>query len=79
MLTIMTSFMINLIKENFYNNLEKIQYNTALAIIGPIKGKCKLKIYEVLGLESLKFRRWMHHLCVFYKIKTRDQPEYLTN
>ena len=66
-------------KENFYNDLEKIQNKTALAITDPIKGTCKLKIYEVLGLESLKFRRWMDHLCVFYKIKKRDQPKYLTN
>ena len=55
--------------ESFCNNLEKLQYNAALAITGAIKGTSKLKIYEKLGLESLKFRRWMCHLCVFYKIK----------
>ena len=37
----------------------------------------KKKIYEELGLESLKFRRWMRRLCVFYKMKTRGHPEYL--
>ena len=37
----------------------------------------KKKIYEELGLESLKFRRWMRRLCVFYKMKTRSHPEYL--
>ena len=63
--------------ESFCNNLEKLQYNAALAIIDAIKGTSKLKIYEELGFESLKFRRWMRRLCGFYKIKTRGHPEYL--
>ena len=63
--------------ESFCNNLEKLQYNAALAITDAIKGASKLKIYEELGFESLKFRRWMRRLCGFYKIKTRGHPEYL--
>ena len=55
----------------------KLQYNAALAITGTIKGTSKLKIYEKLGLESLTFRRWMCHICVFYKIKTQGHPKYL--
>ena len=42
-----------------------------------IKGTSRLKMCEELGLESLKFRRWMRRLCVFYKIKTRGHPKYL--
>ena len=63
--------------ESFCNNLDELQYNAALAITGAIKGTSKLKIYEELGLESLKFRSWMRRLCIFYKIKTRGHPEYL--
>ena len=63
--------------ESFCNNLEIFQYNATLAVTGATKGTSKLKIYEELCLESLKFRRWMHRLCVFYKIKTRVHPEYL--
>ena len=63
--------------ESFYNNLKKLQYNAALTITGAIKRTSKLKFYEELGLESLKFRRWMCCLCVFYKIKTRGHPDYL--
>ena len=63
--------------ESFCNNLEKLQYNAALAITDAIKGTSKLKIYEEFGFESLKFRRWMRRLCGFYKIKTRGHPEYL--
>ena len=63
--------------ECFCNNLEKLEHNSALAITGAIKGTSKLKIYDELGLESLKVRRWMHRLCVLYKIKTQGHPEYL--
>ena len=63
--------------ESFCNNLDELQYNAALAITGAIKRTSKLKIYEELGLESLKFRSWMRPLCIFYKIKTRGHPEYL--
>ena len=52
-------------------------FNVALAITGAIKGTSKLKIYEELGIESLKFRRSMHRPCVFYKVKTQGHPEYL--
>ena len=63
--------------ESHCNNLEKLQYNAAIAITGAIKRTCKLKIYEELGFELLKFRRWMCRLYVFHKIKTRGHPEYL--
>ena len=56
--------------ESFYNN-------DALTINGAIKGTSKLKNYDKLSPESLKFRRWIHCLCVFYKIKTWGHPEYL--
>ena len=39
--------------------------------------KIQLKIYNELGTESLKFRRWFRQLCVFYKIKTTQIPKYL--
>ena len=43
--------------ESFCNLIEKFQYNAALAITGAIKGTSQLKIYNALGIESLKFRR----------------------
>ena len=63
--------------ESFCNNLEKLQYNAVLAITDAIKRLSKLKMFEELGLESLKFRRWIHCLCVIYKFKTQGHPEYL--
>ena len=50
--------------------IERIQYNAAFAITGAIKGTSQSKLYNELGFESLKFRRWFQKLCTFYKIKT---------
>ena len=36
---------------------ETVQYNAALAITGAIRGTSKKKLYQELGLESLKDRR----------------------
>ena len=46
--------------EKFTDILESIQYNAALAI----KGTSKEKLYNELGLEYLKNRRWMRRLCL---------------
>ena len=48
-----------------------------MAITGAIKGTSQLKIYNKLGFESLKFRKWFRQLFVFYKIKTNQIPKYL--
>ena len=37
------------------------------------------KIYQEIGLESLKFRRWFRKLCHFYKIFNEKSPLYLFN
>ena len=65
--------------ESFCNKIEKVQYNATLAITGAITGISQTKLYHVLGLESLKFRRRMRRFCNFYKIKTLKLPEYLYN
>ena len=37
------------------------------------------KIYQELGLESPKSRRWFRKLCHFYKIFNDKSPSYLFN
>ena len=64
---------------SFHQNLEKIQYNSALAITGAIRGTSKEKLYQELGLESLEKRRWYRKLCYFYKIFNKQSPTYLLN
>ena len=41
------------------NKIESVQYNVALAITGAIRGTSKVKLYQDLGFESLKDRRWL--------------------
>ena len=65
--------------KSFYQKVETVQYNAALAITGAIKGTSKIKLYNELGLESLEFIRWFRKLCLFYKIKKTGLPEYLFN
>ena len=60
--------------ESFCQQIESVQYNASLAITGAIKGTSRLKLYNEIGLESLKFRRWFRKLCTFYKIKSTGLP-----
>ena len=57
--------------ESFQNKLGSIQYNAALAITGAIRGSSREKLYQELGLESLKSRRWYRKLCLFSKLKKK--------
>ena len=52
----------------FHDKLGPIQYNACLAITGAIRGTSTEKIYQELGLESLKSRRWFRKFCHFCKI-----------
>ena len=44
--------------KSFCEKLESVQYEAALAITGAIQGSSREKLYQELGLESLKSRRW---------------------
>ena len=60
--------------ESFQNKLDHVQYNAALAITGAIRGSSREKLYQVLGLESLKSRQWYQKLCLFFKLKKNKHP-----
>ena len=64
---------------SFHLKIEFVQYNSALAITGAIRGTSIEKLYHELGLESLEKRRWYRKLCCFYKIFRNQSPEYLLN
>ena len=55
---------------SFHEKLESIQYNASLAITGAIRGTSRDKLYQELGLESLKNRRWYRKITTLYKILT---------
>ena len=63
----------------FRDKLDSIQHNACLTITGAIRGTSTEKIYQELGLESLKSRRWFRKLCHFYKILNKKAPSYLFN
>ena len=44
--------------ESFQNKLVSVQDNAILAITRVIRGSSREKLYQELGLESLKPRRW---------------------
>ena len=43
--------------ESFCNKVERVQCNAALAVTAAIRETSQTKLYNELGLESLKFRR----------------------
>ena len=57
--------------------LESIQYNACLALTGAVRGTSKEKIYQQLGLKSLRDRSWCRKLCPFYKVLENENPKYL--
>ena len=52
----------NLIIPDCQAKLKSVQYNNMLPIIGVIRGTSKLKLYQDLGLESLRWVRRMYYL-----------------
>ena len=53
--------------------IESVQYNAALALTGAITGTLKEKLYQGLGLESLK-GRWLRRICYLHKVVSTKPP-----
>ena len=62
---------------SFNEKLESFQYNACLALTGATRSTSKEKIYQELGLESLRDRRWCRKLCLLYKVLENENPKYL--
>ena len=56
-----------------------LQNKVALAITGAIQGTSRKKIYQELGLESLRARRWYKGISCMFKIVKEETPNYLIN
>ena len=65
--------------ESVCEKLKSVQYKVALAITGAIQGTSRKKIYQELGLESLRARRWYKRLSFMFKIVKKEAPNYLIN
>ena len=57
--------------------MESTQYNAVLAITDALRSTSWAKLYQELGLELLRKRRWYRKLCHFFKIFKDQYPEYL--
>ena len=60
-------------------NIEKVQYQAALAVTGAWQGSNRMKLYENIGWESLSERRLFKRLLQLHKIITGNTPLYLKN
>ena len=64
---------------SFSDRLESVQYNACLAITGAIKGTSRERLYQELGLETLRDRQWYRKLVLFFNIFKGEAPLYLKN
>ena len=58
----------------FHDKLKFVQYNAYLAITGAIRGVSAEKLYQDLGLESLKSRRCFKKLRHFIRYSMKNPP-----
>ena len=56
-----------------------MQYKAALAITGAVEGTSRDKVYQEIGPDSLKSRRWYKSLSRMFKIMKEKTPAYLIN
>ena len=68
--------MINPTNIDYKKKIESIQYNAALAITDVIRGTSREKLYQELGLESLKDRRLLRWLFYLHKVLSTKLPTY---
>ena len=59
--------------------IECIRYQAALAITGAINGTSQTKLYNELGIESMKLRQCFRRLCYFFKIQSSGLRQYLND
>ena len=60
------------------NKIKSIQHNLALAITDALRGTSKEKLYQDLGFEYLKDRKWLGQLCYLTKLKVQNNlPTYM--
>ena len=65
--------------ESFCKKVKSEQNKTALAITGAMHETSCDKIYQELGLKSLKSRRWYKRFSCMFKIMNKKAPNYLIN
>ena len=59
------------------DKIETVQYNVVLAITGAIRGTSREKLYQELGLESLRDGRCLRQMSYLHKIFSTKLAPYL--
>ena len=62
--------------ESVSSKIERVQYNASLAITGAITGTSQEKLYQELGLESLRTRKKIFKAHVLF-LKTNYSSKYI--
>ena len=65
--------------ESFHKNLESIQYNAVRVTTGTIRATSSKELFQELELESLRSRRWLRKLCLFYKLIMKSFPSIFSS
>ena len=65
--------------ESFHQRIWSIQYNATIPLTGAVRITSSKKLYQELGLESLRSRRWLRKFCLFYKLYKNKSSSYLFN
>ena len=60
--------------ESLWEKIESIQYKATLTITGATQVISPDKIYQELGLELLKLRRWYKYLVCMFKVMNGKAP-----
>ena len=59
------------------HKIESVQYNVVIGITRAVRRTSKKKLYQELGLESLRNRRWLRRMSYLYKIISTKSPPFL--
>ena len=59
------------------SKIESVQYKTDLPITNVTQGTSQGKLWDKLGLETLKSQRWLRRICCLYKIINPGIHKYL--
>ena len=72
---------VDIIYDQAHNSVfyDKLESGSKLVITVALRGTSTEKIYQELGLQSLKSSRWFRKLCHFYETLYEKFPSYLVN
>ena len=64
--------------DNESHLIEHVQYQSAMVVMGAMRGTSRSRVLEDLAWEDMKTRRLVHKLILYFKIVNNHVPEYLS-